>query len=339
MIETINVNISKIEHKYARFNTLLITIFIFIYLVQSIIFQEKFAILFDITKFIPTLIATLVIRIKSVKYNLNELGNYAVFIFMMTTFIFCLFIAKFYPLVLCEFYNFFLCFLMFYSFKKSLVYASFFFLVLPMSYLFYDLTGFKCPFSENFMYTRSILMFMKVACVSIATLFFLFQLYAHKIVKHFIQENEILIEKIPLIKFDLRTKFNQKESVSSSLLSEMEKLYIKIEEYMQLRKPWLDPDYSIEQLARDLKSNTLYISKAVNIYAKTNFKSYLNEYRIQTFVNEANKNRHDKKLIKEIYLEIGFKSQVTFNRVFKARFDMTPQEYIDNLDTQDLISK
>lgn len=55
-----------------------------------------------------------------------------------------------------------------------------------------------------------------------------------------------------------------------------------------------------------------------------NFKQYINEHRLNYASAMLECSNED---ITSIYLDAGFESQRTFNRVFKDRFRMTPREY------------
>ena len=63
------------------------------------------------------------------------------------------------------------------------------------------------------------------------------------------------------------------------------------------------------------------------IFSKTfgmNFARYVNGYRLE---NASVLLKYSDKSILEIYMESGFNSQSTFNRVFKENFGMTPENY------------
>ncbi|MFP7655177.1 helix-turn-helix domain-containing protein [Chryseobacterium proteolyticum] len=98
---------------------------------------------------------------------------------------------------------------------------------------------------------------------------------------------------------------------------------------MQTEKPWKNPEYSLKQLARDVNSNTQYVSTTINNYTKNNFKTYLNEFRLNAFIASL-EDKNEEFSMEEIYLTIGFYNRSTFNRVFKSKFKMTPQEYINS---------
>ncbi|MEC3874989.1 helix-turn-helix domain-containing protein [Chryseobacterium salviniae] len=108
-------------------------------------------------------------------------------------------------------------------------------------------------------------------------------------------------------------------------------LFEKIESHMKTNQPWRSSEYSLQLLAKEINSNHLYVSSAINKYSKNNFKTYLNEYRLNAFTEYVKDKNNEQVLLKEIYLNIGFDNQATFNRVFKSKFLMTPQEYLEQI--------
>jgi AraC-like DNA-binding protein len=113
--------------------------------------------------------------------------------------------------------------------------------------------------------------------------------------------------------------------------SKFEELYDEIERYFEEKQPYQNPDFNIQQLAADLNSNVTYISKALNQKNGNNFKTFLNNYRINEVKRNLNNKEHEKFTLKHIYNKAGFIHQSTFNRVFREVAGVTPSEYIEKL--------
>ncbi|WP_426486143.1 helix-turn-helix domain-containing protein [Flavobacterium sp. 2] len=105
-------------------------------------------------------------------------------------------------------------------------------------------------------------------------------------------------------------------------------LFERIDDHMSTKQPWRNAEYNLEQMAKDLNLNIFQISTAINYCTKNNFKTYLNDYRLNAFTEEIKNQKDNDVLLKEIYLDLGFNSRVTFNRNFKNKFGVNPQEYI-----------
>ena len=89
-----------------------------------------------------------------------------------------------------------------------------------------------------------------------------------------------------------------------------------------------NPDFNQNMLVQLTGSNTTYVSNVINVVFGKNFKTMLNEYRI----NEACKRlvdteRYGKLTIEAIYRELGYVSPTVFINAFKRVNGMTPSQY------------
>lgn len=89
-----------------------------------------------------------------------------------------------------------------------------------------------------------------------------------------------------------------------------------------------NPDLTLAILAKEVESNTRYVSWIINNCYGKNFKTLLNELRIR----EACKRLQDlenygNKTIQAVYEEVGYKNSVSFIRAFRNVNGMTPSEY------------
>lgn len=150
-----------------------------------------------------------------------------------------------------------------------------------------------------------------------------------KTVIQFVENEEVEIESFYLVK---NNSIIKKDDLPQTIgnASNIEKLFNEIKIHMIKKKPWINPEYTLEQLARDVNSNTQYVSAAINIYTKNNFKTYINEFRVQAFINTVGDIKSKKTSIKEVYLNVGFNSQSTFNRVFKQSQNISPTDFVQN---------
>lgn len=111
-----------------------------------------------------------------------------------------------------------------------------------------------------------------------------------------------------------------------------EELYNEIQKIIVHNKLFQDADFSKKKLAVILKTNETYISKALSLHGDKNFKSLINEYRIEQVLDDLNGRKYKKFTIEHIYSEAGFTQQSTFNRVFKEFTGKTPSLYIQALE-------
>lgn len=88
---------------------------------------------------------------------------------------------------------------------------------------------------------------------------------------------------------------------------------------------WRDPDLGLERLARQLGTNTAYLSRAFNSGLGMNFSEVIASLRIAD-VQRAIADDTTRDLL-EIALAAGFSSKSSFNRVFKSQTGETPSQF------------
>lgn len=91
-------------------------------------------------------------------------------------------------------------------------------------------------------------------------------------------------------------------------------------------KLYADPDFNVTELAKIMKSNTRYVSSAINTFSGLSFNHFVNRFRI----NESKKlmAQYDlNKSLEQIMEESGFQNRATFYRAFKNEVGVTPNEF------------
>ena len=129
------------------------------------------------------------------------------------------------------------------------------------------------------------------------------------------------IKEIPLPQ---KREYNIDEKLEKSLLkgiSELEKT-----------KDYLNPNFSINGLAKQLNTNTSYLSYIINKESNQSFKQYITglriEYLLKTLIEE---NKFRNYTIKALAEEIGYTNASAFTRAFKKYKGITPSEFIKSL--------
>jgi AraC-like DNA-binding protein len=102
---------------------------------------------------------------------------------------------------------------------------------------------------------------------------------------------------------------------------------LRLRQYMQNEKPWLDPDLSLEQLAGGIGQKPKMLSLVINETLGQNFFDFINHYRI----DEAKRlltNPVDRKItVSEVLYQVGFNSKSSFNTLFKKYTGLTPTAF------------
>lgn len=116
--------------------------------------------------------------------------------------------------------------------------------------------------------------------------------------------------------------------ISISIASKREEeLLLKAETLMLDKKPWLDPEFNIGDLASMLGVNVKYISKTINTHTGMTFSQWVNIFRIreaeQLLLSDATRQYS----LEGIYSQCGFTNKNTFLNAFKKIHGMTPTQY------------
>ncbi len=100
---------------------------------------------------------------------------------------------------------------------------------------------------------------------------------------------------------------------------------------MEIDKPYLNPELSLPELAKDLDIPRNQLSGVINQIHQKNFFEFVNQYRVnevkQLMSDPSNKHL---KLISLGY-DAGFNSKASFFRIFKQITEMTPSQYMESL--------
>lgn len=119
----------------------------------------------------------------------------------------------------------------------------------------------------------------------------------------------------------------KKAKYERSLLTglDTEVIFERLTDLMGVESIYTDFDLSLESLAQMLSISPHQLSQFMNERLGTNFRNYINSYRIE----EAKKiliNDPDKNILTVCY-DVGFNSKSTFNHCFKKYTNKTPSEF------------
>ena len=100
-------------------------------------------------------------------------------------------------------------------------------------------------------------------------------------------------------------------------------------EYFNHKKPYLNPELSLKEVAQALNTNHYALSRFINKEFRMNFYTLINRFRVEYILHliELNKGAINCDALHAIS---GFKSRTVFFKQFKEIAGCTPQEYIEN---------
>ena len=110
----------------------------------------------------------------------------------------------------------------------------------------------------------------------------------------------------------------------SALLQEWK---TKVATFMTEGKAFEDPELTLAQVARQLKTNPAIISKVINQGFQLNFNDFINNYRIEAVKEKLKAGELKTQTMLGIAFDCGFNSKATFNRAFKKATGVSPKEW------------
>jgi YesN/AraC family two-component response regulator len=121
-----------------------------------------------------------------------------------------------------------------------------------------------------------------------------------------------------------KREYNIDEKLEESLLKGINEL--------ENTKDYLDPNFSINRLAKKLNTNTSYLSYIINKESNQSFKQYITGLRIEYLLKKLiEENKFRNYTIKALAEEIGYTNASAFTRAFKKYKGITPSEFIKSL--------
>jgi AraC-like DNA-binding protein len=103
----------------------------------------------------------------------------------------------------------------------------------------------------------------------------------------------------------------------------------KILSLLQNEKIYEDPELSLTQMAKQLKTNPSILSKTINQGFQLNFNDFINNYRIEAVKEKLQAGEQKTQTLLGIAYDCGFNSKATFNRAFKKVTGTSPKEWME----------
>ena len=128
--------------------------------------------------------------------------------------------------------------------------------------------------------------------------------------------------------YNIKEKQEKNAAYRSLIRAELAvELYKKVLNIIVIDKRYRDKDFSAKELAKELKTNTRYISAVINSRFNTNFSCLVNEYRIKEALHKMTDKRFLDMTIEEIGTAVGFANRQSFYASFYRMMGETPNNY------------
>jgi len=123
------------------------------------------------------------------------------------------------------------------------------------------------------------------------------------------------------------------EKSKNVVLSEQSQneLLSRILNFMENTSDIYNPDFTMDKLSNSISSNNLYVSQVINNVLKTNFRTFLNSYRIREAQRIFSNPDNTMYSVEYVANKVGFMTRKTFDEVFKEKTGVTPSYYAKSL--------
>lgn len=109
--------------------------------------------------------------------------------------------------------------------------------------------------------------------------------------------------------------------------TESNRIEANLSELMKIKKLYLNPELTLNELAENLNCTRNEISWVLNNIINKNFYNYINEYRVNEVISLMKSKDRDHQKILALAFDAGFNSKPAFNSIFRKITGSTPSEY------------
>lgn len=113
--------------------------------------------------------------------------------------------------------------------------------------------------------------------------------------------------------------------------NEMHRYFLRLEGIMLERKPFLQPQLQLAELAKEVGLQGRELSQVIKAVSGLTFTDYLNKFRIEFSQSLMDNRKYQAYTMSAIGEESGFKSKDVFYRAFKKFNEITPKAYLDEV--------
>lgn len=111
---------------------------------------------------------------------------------------------------------------------------------------------------------------------------------------------------------------------------QFEQLFEQINQLLIDEEAYKDADFNLNSLTQQVKSNSKYVSQAIQQQTNKNFNTYINHLRIMEAQKLIQESYQDDNLnLTDVMYACGFKSRTTFYKAFQKETGMSPKQYKD----------
>lgn len=141
------------------------------------------------------------------------------------------------------------------------------------------------------------------------------------------EESKVFVEEI------VEEKSTEKKKYAKSGLNEdtAKELHQKLTDLVSSEKIYLNPELTLADLASRLEVHSNYLSQVINENEGATFYDYINTLRIEEFKRLVQVPENQRFTLLALAFDCGFNSKTSFNRNFKKITNLSPSEYLKQL--------
>lgn len=110
--------------------------------------------------------------------------------------------------------------------------------------------------------------------------------------------------------------------------ADLQTIHNNLKEVMQNEKLFKNPELTLADLAQKINTHANTLSQVINSIEQKTFYDYINLQRIEEFKKVVLLTQNQKFTLLSLAFECGFNSKTSFNRNFKKATDLSPTEYL-----------
>jgi AraC-like DNA-binding protein len=136
-----------------------------------------------------------------------------------------------------------------------------------------------------------------------------------------------------MVKYNITAR-KEKEAAYRNIVSPelMDELQEKILTAIVLQKKFMDKNYRVDNLAKDIGTNSRYVSAVISVRFHENYSSLLNRYRIEEALNILSDEKNRGLSIEDVSDMVGFSNRQSFYAWFYRLKGITPRQFrMENL--------
>ncbi len=141
-----------------------------------------------------------------------------------------------------------------------------------------------------------------------------------------------ILESVYVTRGKISKKSNSKKYVKSGINKErLTAIDSKLISLMLKKKPFLEPQVSLQSLADAISESANHVSQVINDQHNMNFFDFINSYRITEMIGLLNIPKNKNLTLLALAFESGFNSKTTYNAAFKKQLGVTPSKHFKSL--------